>query len=231
MLRLNMANNRGKHSVRLSKNKNVIMPQATAVWLIDNTSLTFKQIGDFCNISEMEIKLMADNVIAKNIIGADPTKNGNLTREEIEAREKDGKPLTNKFTALDDIAVKIPKVKKYVSMIQRKNCPNAILWLVSFYPNLSDGQIIKLVHTTKNMVNAIRTKTYSKYSALVAKDPVAFGFCTQTELNKNIAEAENNQKESEKALISDKERKVQKKVRKINVNKVKSAKKLNKRRK
>ena len=227
MQRVNMANTRGTRSVKLNKNKNVIMPQATAVWLIDNTSLTFKQIGDFCNISEMEIKLMADNVIAKNIIGVDPTKNGNLTKEEIEAREKDGKPLTNKFTALDDVEVKFPKVKKHVSMLQRKNCPNAVLWLVSFYPNLSDSQIVKLVHTTKNMVSAIRTKTYSKYSALVAKDPVAFGFCTQTELNKSVAEAEKYQQEKEfnKNPDNSTESKMRKKVRKINVNKVKALKK------
>ena len=178
-----MANNKSRRSFGLRPNisKAVIMPQATAIWLIDNTSLTFKQIGDFCNISEIEVKLMADNVIAKNIIGVDPTKNGNLTKEEIEAREKDGKPLTNKFTALDNANVKFPKVKKYVSMLQRKNCPNAVLWLVSFYPNLSDSQIVKLVHTTKTMVSAIRKKTYSRYNALVAKDPVAFGFCTQIE--------------------------------------------------
>ena len=224
-----MANNRGKHSFGFRSNvsKNVIMPQATAIWLIDNTSLTFKQIGDFCNISEMEVKLMADNVIAKNIIGVDPTKNGNLTKEEIEAREKDGKPLTNKFTALDDANVKFPKVKKYVSTLQRQNRPNAVLWLVSFYPNLSDSQIVKLLHTTKSMVSAIRAKTYSKYNALVAKDPVAFGFCTQIELNKSIAEAEKKQQENAKEPESKKESITQKKVRKINVSKVKSTKKSN----
>ncbi len=178
----------------MSKNikNNVIAPLATAIWLVDNTSLTFQQIGEFCGFDQSEMKFIADGIIGKGIMPADPTKNGNLTKEEISAREKDGKPLSNAFTSLNGVDIKIQKKKKYIPMIQRQNRPETILWLLGYAPELTDPQIVKLVRTTKSMVEAIRTKTYKGYSELIAKDPVILGFCTQKELNKAVEIAKGN---------------------------------------
>ena len=168
--------------MQISSNNTIIAPMATAIWLIDNTSLTFKQIGDFCNFTETEVQLIADGVIGKGISAADPIKNKNLTNEEIRAREKDGKPLNNAFKALDGFNIKIQKKKKYIPMLQRRSRPNAVLWLVNYFPSLEDSQIMKLLRTTKNMVQLIRNKEYSDYNNLIAKDPVILGFCSQTDI-------------------------------------------------
>ena len=199
----------------------ILAPMATAVWLIDNTSLSFKQIGDFCDFTEAEINLIADGVIAKDLPPVDPTRNGTLTKEEIYAREQDGGPLQDQFKILTGIDLKLPKNKKYISMAQRRNGPEAVFWLLNYCPELSDAQIIKLARTTKNMIQSIRNKTYKDYNQLVAKDPVVIGYCTQKELNEAITIAkEKIEKQNEQQA----KKQAKKVVRKINVNKVKVAK-------
>ena len=172
----------------------VISPMATAIWLIDNTSLSFKQIGDFCDFTETEIQLIADGVIGKGILPVDPTKNGNLTKQEIELRERDGGALNNAFNSLSGFVINIQKKKKYIPMLQRRSRPDAVLWLINYCPELSDAQIVKLTRTTKGTIQAIRNKEYSGYSDLVAKDPVILGFCSQKELDFAVKHAKDGKK-------------------------------------
>ena len=172
----------------------VISPMATAIWLIDNTSLSFKQIGDFCDFTETEIQLIADGVIGKGILPVDPTKNGNLTKQEIELRERDGGALNNAFNSLSGFVINIQKKKKYIPKLQRRSRPDAVLWLINYCPELSDAQIVKLTRTTKGTIQAIRNKEYSGYSDLVAKDPVILGFCSQKELDFAVKHAKDGKK-------------------------------------
>ena len=170
--------------LRMTSSKGVVIsPMATAIWLIDNTSLSFKQIGDFCDFTETEIQLIADGIIGKGILPVDPTKNGNLTKQEIELRERDGGALNNAFNSLNGFVVNIQKKKRYIPMLQRRSRPDAVLWLINYCPELSDTQIMKLIRTTKSTIQAIRNKEYSGYNDLVAKDPVILGFCSQRELD------------------------------------------------
>ena len=206
----------------------IIAPMATAVWLIDNTSLSFKQIGDFCDFTEAEVNLIADGVIGKGILPADPTKNGNLTKEEIFKCEQDGSDLRNAFNSLDGLNVDIAKQKHYIPMLQRRSRPDAVLWLVNYCPDLSDAQIIKLVRTTKNMVQMIRNRSYADYNNLVAKDPVILGFCSQRDLDKAVATAKAKMEKMEENEKKQAKKKAEKVVRKINVNKVKVENKENK---
>ena len=192
--------------VKTMRGNGIIAPLATAVWLVDNTALTFKQIGDFCDLDEREVQSIADGLIAKGILPNDPIKCGNLTREEIEAREKDGKPLHNTFEALKGYDVKVQKKTKYIPMIQRQSRPEAVLWLLNYCKELSDAQIIKLVRTTKNMIQKIKDKTYEDYNDLTAKDPVVLGFCTQRDLNFEIEKAKNKIEKIEKEEEKSKEK-------------------------
>ena len=169
----------------MAKKGGVIFPIATAMWLIDNTCLTFKQIATFCNLDEKEVKSMADGLLANGIRPFNPISNGSLTRQEIQDREKDGKPLKSSFHALDGYDVKIQKQKKYIPMSQRKSRP----------------EIIRLIRTTKNMIQMIKDKTYEGYEDLVAKDPVIIGFCSQKELDDEINKAKNKAVNAEKKLI------------------------------
>ena len=177
----------------------------TAVWLIDNTSLSFKQIGDFCDFTEAEVQLIADGVIGNGVLPVDPTRNGNLTKEEIFNREQDGKPLSNMFRSLDGFDVSVQKKKKYIPMLQRRSRPDAVLWLLNYCQDLSDAQIVKLVRTTKNMVQMIKSRTYDGYNDLVAKDPVILGFCSQRDIDREIALAKkrilNQNKQNDKKRI------------------------------
>lgn len=169
-----MANNKEKNKI--------IAPIATAIWLIDNTCLTFKQIGDFCNLNEIEVRSMADGLFANNVLPVNPILTGCLTEEEIKKCEKNGKPLHNTFSALDGIDIKIAKQKKFIPNMQKKNKPEAILWLLTYVKELSDAQIGHLTGATKNMIQQIKDKTYKHYEDLLAKDPVIIGFCSQKEL-------------------------------------------------
>ena len=166
------------------------MPKATAVWLVENTKISFKQIADFCGLHELEVKGIADGDVAKGIKAYNPILAGQLTREEIEACSKDN----NRSLALNkkDLDIKFQKQKKgqkYIPLSKRQDRPNATLWLIKNYPDLSDGQIGKLVGSTKNTVDLIRNNKYWNSSNLVPKDPVISNLCTQVDIKKAVDKA------------------------------------------
>ena len=177
------------------------MPKATAVWLVENTKISFKQIADFCDLHELEIKGIADGDVARGIKAYNPILAGQLTREEIEECSKDiNKSLVLNKKILDIKSEK--KVNKYVSLSKRQDRPEAVLWLTKNYSQLSDGQIVKLVGSTKNTVSLIRNKKYWNTSNLMPKDPVVFNFCSEIDLKKAIDKADRRilrkKKEAEK---------------------------------
>ena len=165
------------------------MPKATAVWLVENTQISFKQIADFCELHELEIKGIADGDVAKGIKAYNPILAGQLTRDEIEACSKDhGRALILNKKVLEIKSEK--KVPKYIPLSKRQDRPNAALWLIKNYSQLLDGQIGKLVGSTKNTVNLIRNNKYWNSSNLVAKDPVVSNLCLQAEIKKALEKAE-----------------------------------------
>ena len=167
-----------------------LMPMATAVWLVENTSLTFKQIANFCNLHEVEIQGIADGEVAKGIIAYNPIISGQLTREEIELSSKDkDRPLKIKT---DDVEISnlTKKVKKYIPLSKRQDKPDSALWLIKHHPQLKDSQIARLVGVTKNSVTSIRNKSYWNYNNLNPKDPVAMSLFSQKDLVDAIEKAE-----------------------------------------
>ena len=170
-------------------NDKPFMPKATAVWLVENTKISFKQIADFCDLHELEIKGIANGDVAKGIKAYNPILAGQLTREEIEASSKDyNRPLTLNKKILDIKSEK--KVNKYIPLSKRQDRPEAILWLTKNYPQLSDSQIVKLVGSTKNTVSLIRNKRYWNSSNLSSKDPVVSNLCTQIDIKSALDKAE-----------------------------------------
>ena len=175
-----------------------LMPMATAVWLVENTTLTFKQIADFCNLHEVEIQGIADGEVAKGIVGYNPIIAGQLTKEEIELSSKDQTRSLNINNYNLDISNTNDKIKKYVPLSKRQDKPDSALWLIRQHSILKDSQIAKLVGITKNSVVAIRNKSYWNYNNLNAKDPVAIGLFTQKELQDAIEKAERRLKREKK---------------------------------
>ena len=175
------------------------MPKATAVWLVENTKISFKQIALFCDLHELEIKGIANGDVAKGIKAYNPIISGQLTREEIEASSTDpDRPLNLNKKVLE---VKIErKSNKYIPLSKRQDRPEAILWLAKNYPQLSDGQIVKLVGSTKNTVSLIRNKRYWNSSNLSSKDPVVSNLCTQIDI-KNAVEKSDRKAERKKKEI------------------------------
>ena len=158
-----------------------LMPKATAVWLVENTKISFKQIADFCKLHELEVKGIADGDVAKGIKAYNPVLAGQLTRDEIEASSSDiNRPLVLNKKTLDIDIVK--KKKKYIPLSKREDRPNAALWLIKNYSQLSDGQIGKLVGSTKNTVTLIRNNSYWNSANLSAKDPVVSNLCSQVDI-------------------------------------------------
>ena len=183
-----------------------LMPMATAVWLVENTTLTFKQIAEFCKLHEVEIQGIADGEVAKGIIAYNPIISGQLTREEIELSSKDeNRPLQIINTDIQ-ISTENKKIKKYVPLSKRQDKPDSALWLIRNHSILKDSQIAKLVGVTKNSVVAIRNKSYWNYNNLNPKDPVAMNLLTQKDLIEAIEKAERRikreKKEKEKAKLS-----------------------------
>ena len=164
--------------------------KAIAVWLVDNTSLTFDQIADFCGLHTMEIEAIADGDTSMNLIGENPIYLGQLTREMISACEKDPKKsLELKENTIVDIKVDKRKTK-YVPISRRNDKPSGILFLIKHYPNINNSQIKKLIGTTSKMIESIREKTYWNYKNIVPKDPVLLGLCSQSSFNSIISEIE-----------------------------------------
>tara|TARA_B100000029_G_scaffold148162_1_gene143355 strand:+ start:3555 stop:4130 length:576 start_codon:yes stop_codon:yes gene_type:complete len=170
-------------------NDKPLMPKATAVWLVENTKISFKQIADFCNLHELEVKGIADGDVAKGIKAYNPILAGQLTREEIEASSKDNdRPLVLNKKILEINAQN--RKQKYIPLSKRQDRPNSALWLIKNYSQLSDGQIAKLIGSTKNTVSLIRNNNYWNSSNLVPKDPVAYNLCGQTDIQKAADKAD-----------------------------------------
>ena len=180
-----------------------LMPMATAVWLVENTTLTFKQIAQFCNLHEVEIQGIADGEVAKGIKAYNPIISGQLSREEIELSSKDeNRPLLIKNTDIE-ISNTQKKTKKYIPLSKRQDKPDSALWLLRQHNMLKDSQIAKLVGITKNSVTSIRNKSYWNYNNLNPKDPVALNLFSQKDLIEALEKAERRikreKKEKEKA--------------------------------
>jgi len=185
-----------------------LMPMATAIWLVENTTLTFGQIAEFCNLHEVEIQGIADGEVAKGIKPYNPIISGQLTKKEIELSSKDeNRPL--KISSSDiEISNTNKKIKKYVPLSKRQDKPDSALWLIKQHSQLKDSQIAKLVGVTKNSVTAIRNKNYWNYNNLNPKDPVAMGLFSQKDLLNSIEKAERRIKREKK----EKEKKRQEKL-------------------
>ena len=175
-----------------------LMPMATAVWLVENTTLTFKQIANFCNLHEVEVQGIADGEVAKGIVAYNPIISGQLTREEIELSSKDENRLLQIKNTDIEISSLDKKVKKYIPLSKRQDKPNSALWLIKNHPQLKDSQIAKLVGVTKNSVSSIRNKNYWNYNSLNPKDPVAIGLFSQKSLIEAIEKAERRIKREKK---------------------------------
>ncbi len=188
-----------------------LMQKATAVWLVENTSLTFRQIAAFCGLHELEISGIADGEVAQGIRGMDPISTNQLTREEIENCERNA---DRNLELMINPAAKGEKKRrgpKYTPLSKRQDKPSAILWLVKFHPELTDGQVSKLVGTTKNTIQSIRQRSHWNINNIQPIDPVALGLCKQVELDlqversskKNVAVKENSDDENQKILSTD----------------------------
>ena len=175
-----------------------LMPMATAVWLVENTTLTFKQIAEFCKLHEVEVQGIADGEVAKGIKAYNPIISGQLSREEIELSSKDeSRPLEIKSIDIE-ISNSEKKIKKYVPLSKRQDKPDSALWLIKHHEKLKDSQIAKLVGITKNSVTSIRNKNYWNYNNLNPKDPVALNLFTQKDLIEAIEKAERRIKRERK---------------------------------
>ena len=175
------------------------MPKATAVWLVENTKISFKQIADFCALHELEVKGIADGDVAKGIKAYNPILAGQLTREEIESCSKD----VNRPLALNKKILEIKSEKKsnrYVPLSKRQDRPEAVLWLTKNFPQLSDGQVVKLVGSTKKTVSAIRNKNYWNSSNLSPKGPVVSNLCSQIEIQNAVDKADRKTARKEKEI-------------------------------
>ena len=192
-------------------NSTPLMPMATAVWLVENTTLTFKQISEFCNLHEVEIQGIADGEVAKGIVGYNLIISGQLTKEEIELSSKDpSRPLKiNNYNL--DISDDSRKIKKYIPLSKRQDKPDSALWLIKQHPSLKESQIAKLVGITKNSVTAIKNKSYWNFNNLNSKDPVAIGLFSQKELREALEKAERRikreKKQKEKGNLNQKQEK------------------------
>ena len=167
-----------------------LMPKATAVWLVENTALTFDQIAEFCNLHPLEVKGIADGDVAQGIRGMDPIMSGELTRLELEAAEINSEhtlKLNQTIVELPEIATK--KQKKYTPLSRRQDRPTAIAWLVRNHPELKDSEVIRLVGTTKSTIESIRNRTHWNIGNIQPQDPVVLGLCSQIDLDKLVLRA------------------------------------------
>ena len=181
-----------------------LMPKATAIWLVENTALTFKQIADFCGMHELEIKGIADGEVGMGIKGLNPMSTNQLTKEEIEVATNDPEHslelIQNEITLQTE---RDPKQKKYTPLSKRQERPDAISWLLRNHPELKDSQIAKLVGSTKNMVISIKTKANWNMSNIRPQDPVGLGLCKQIDLDDALEKAERSQKRAAKKKIKE----------------------------
>ena len=179
------------------------MPKATAVWLVENTTLTFKQIANFCHLHELEIKGIADGDVAKGIKAYNPILAGQLTRDEIDvcSKEPERRLVLNQKT--EDVQVKERKKPKYTPLSKRQDRPDAILWLCKNVPELTDGQISKLVGSTTGTVLLIRKRSYWNFSSLKPRDPVILALCSQDVFQKALEKAKRRVEREKKAKLKE----------------------------
>ena len=175
-----------------------LMPMATAVWLVENTTLTFKQIAEFCKLHEVEVQGIADGEVAKGIKAYNPIITGQLSREEIDMSSKDNNRPLNIISSDVEISNTEKKIKKYIPLSKRQDKPDSALWLLKQHNILKDSQIAKLVGITKNSVTSIRNKSYWNYNNLNPKDPVALNLFSQKDLITAIEKAERRLKREKK---------------------------------
>ena len=169
---------------------NVLMPKATAVWLIENTSLSFTQIAEFCGLHHLEVQGIANEDVAKGIRGVDPIAGGFLSREEIAKGEADE---TYKLKALEQKRIELPQTKRrgarYTPIARRQDRPDAIAWFLKNHPEVQDSKIVKLIGTTKSTIDQVRNRTHWNSNQIKPVDPVTIGLCTQIELDAVVSEA------------------------------------------
>lgn len=178
----------------------ILMPKATAVWLVDNTSLSFDQIADFCGLHPLEVKGIADGDVAAGVRGADPVSNGQLTRDEIEKAENDSKyrmkAVAPKYADLHQPNKK--RGPRYTPLSRRQSRPDAIAWLVRNHPELTDGQISKLIGTTKSTIESVRERTHWNSANIKPTDPVSLGLCSQVDLDEQVRKSSSRRAKMEK---------------------------------
>ena len=184
------------------------MPKATAVWLVENTTLTFRQIAKFCNLHELEIKGIADGDVAKGIKAYNPILAGQLSRDEIDACSKDPERSLNLIKKTEAVQVKDRKRPKYTPLSKRQDRPDAILWLCKNTPELTDGQISKLVGSTKGTVSLIRKRSYWNFSNLKPRDPVILALCTQENFQKALDKAKRRVEREKKAKLREEKKRL-----------------------
>jgi hypothetical protein len=185
-----------------------LMAKATAVWLVENTTLSFKQIADFCGLHELEVQGIADGDVAQGVKGFDPVANNQLEPIEITRGQDDpGYVLKLKFNAAA-VGEEKRRGPRYTPLSKRQDRPDAILWLVKFHPELADGQVAKLVGTTKPTIQSIRDKSHWNYAGLKPVDPVALGLCRQTELDAAVQAAAKRKAAAGKVMTDDERRKL-----------------------
>ena len=176
-----------------------LMPKATAIWLVENTSLSFKQIANFCGMHELEIKGIADGEVGAGIKGLNPITNKQLTKEEIERCSNDTE--TDLQIIVNEVSTKTEqskKKKKYTPLSKRQDRPDAVYWLIRNHPELKDSQVARLVGSTKSTIDAIRNRTHWNMANIRPQDPIGLGLCRQIELDEAIAKAERSLKRTEK---------------------------------
>ena len=176
-----------------------LMPKATAIWLVENTSLSFKQIANFCGMHELEIKGIADGEVGAGIKGLNPITNNQLTKEEID-RCSDNSDIELQIIK-NEVSAKTEqskKKKKYTPLSKRQDRPDAVYWLIRNHPELKDSQVARLVGSTKSTIDAIRNRTHWNMTNIRPQDPIGLGLCKQIELDEAIAKAERSMKRAQK---------------------------------
>ena len=176
-----------------------LMPKATAIWLVDNTSLSFRQIGDFCGMHELEIKGIADGEVGVGIKGLNPITSGQLTKDEIDrCADNEDESLKIIENEISEKTEQSKKKKKYTPLSKRQDRPDAVYWLIRNHPELKDTQVARLVGSTKNTIDAIRKRTHWNMANIRPQDPIGLGICRQDELDEALAKAERSMKRAQK---------------------------------
>ncbi len=178
-----------------------LLPKATAVWLIDNTSLSFNQIADFCGLHSLEVQGIADGEVAVGIVGLDPIANGQLTQEEIDRCQGDTAARLEISTPAGDVPQPRRRGGRYTPVSRRGDRPDAISWLIKFHPELTDAQISKLVGTTKTTINAVRDRSHWNSQNIRPRDPVSLGICTQLELDEAVKKSAHRRTDEDRGKL------------------------------